>query len=69
MILTGGWGKFVSKGWSVLSVPVAILSYSEHGFLSSQTNFFQALSSFAHLVSVIPVLDEFDMVPGLEAGR
>lgn len=67
MILAGGWGKFVLKGWSVLSVPVAILSYSEYGFLSFQTNFFQALSSFPHLVSVIPVWDEFDMVPDLEA--
>lgn len=57
----------MSKGWSVLSVPVAILSFLEHGFLSSWINLFQVLGSFAHSVLGIPVWDEFDMVPGLEA--
>lgn len=55
------------EGWSVFSVPVAILSFLKHGFLSSWTNLFQALGSFAHLVFGIPVWDEFDMFPGLEA--
>lgn len=36
--------SMVVEGWSVLSVPVAILSFLEHGFLSSWTNLFQALS-------------------------
>lgn len=72
MILAYGWtfghGQHGVRGWPVLSVPISILSFLEHNFLSSWTNLFQALGSFAHSVFGIPVWDEFDMVPGLEAG-